>query len=204
MALTEAAKARKGKNFSPDEERQLCRSCLHISQDPIIGNGQHSTAFWERILKHYNNHLPTGCEPRPSRSLETKWGIIKPDVANFFWKTNLFVHAIPTSSWGWRRRDLGGGALRGLLSNLSSPIFWLQQLPILCALQESELQGRKKKNLFVRPIPTSWWGWRLRDLGGGRSLRPPLELVVAGFLIAAATDSCALAVSVHINSLCAH
>jgi hypothetical protein len=33
----------------------------------------------------------------------------------------------------------GGGALQGLLSNLSSPIFWLRQLPILCALQESEL-----------------------------------------------------------------
>jgi hypothetical protein len=61
----------------------LCRSCLHISQDPISGNGQHSTAFWERILKHYNDHLPTGCEPRPSRSLETKWGVIKHDVAKF-------------------------------------------------------------------------------------------------------------------------
>jgi hypothetical protein len=59
----------------------------------------------------------------------------------------------------------------------------------------------KKKNIFVRAIPTSWWGWRLQDLGGGRSLRPPLELVVAGFLIAAATDSCALAVFVCNSSL---
>jgi hypothetical protein len=83
MALTEAAKARKGRNFSPDEERQLCRSCLHVSQDPICGNGQRSTAFWERILKHYNDHRPTGCDPRPSRSLETKWGLIKHDVAKF-------------------------------------------------------------------------------------------------------------------------
>jgi hypothetical protein len=81
--LTEAAKVRKGKNFSPEEERQLCRSCLHISQDPISGNGQHSTAFWERILKHYNDHLPTSFEPRPSRLLETKWGVIKHDVAKF-------------------------------------------------------------------------------------------------------------------------
>jgi hypothetical protein len=46
--------------------------------------------------------------------------------------------------------------------------------------------------------------WRLRDLGGGGSLRPPLELVITGFLIAVATDSCALAVSVRISSLCAH
>jgi hypothetical protein len=103
-----------------------------------------------------------------------------------------------------------------------SLIFLLRQLPILCALQESELQGRKrkesfcardshlvvtlatsgfggalskassrtcrrrffdwgsyqfcarcregkKKNLFVRTIPTSWWGWRRQDLGGALS-----------------------------------
>jgi hypothetical protein len=40
--------------------------------------------------------------------------------------------------------------------------------------------------------------------GGGRSPRPLLELVVAGFLIAAATDSNTLAVSVRISSLYAH
>jgi hypothetical protein len=61
----------------------LCRSSLHVSQDPICGNGQRSTAFWERILKHYNDHRPTGCDPRPSRSLETKWGLIKHDVVKF-------------------------------------------------------------------------------------------------------------------------
>jgi hypothetical protein len=83
MASSEATKARKGRNFSPDEERQLCRSCLHISQDPITGNGQRSSAFWERILKHYNDHRPAGCDARPSRSLETKWGLIKHDVAKF-------------------------------------------------------------------------------------------------------------------------
>jgi hypothetical protein len=83
---------------------------------------------------------------------------------------NLFVRTILTSWWGKRRQDLGGGgALQGLLSNLSSPIFRLQQLPILCVLQESELQGRKKKNLFVRAIPTSWWGWRRQDLEGALS-----------------------------------
>jgi hypothetical protein len=39
MALIESVKVRKGKNFSPDEELQLCRSFLHISQDPITSNG---------------------------------------------------------------------------------------------------------------------------------------------------------------------
>jgi hypothetical protein len=89
MALTESAKARKRKNFSIDKEQQLSKSFLYISHDPIIGNGQRSTAFWERILKHYNNHRPTGCDARPSRSLETKWGLIKHDVAKFYGIYNL-------------------------------------------------------------------------------------------------------------------
>jgi hypothetical protein len=83
MALTEAAKARKGRNFLSNEEWKLCKSCLQILQDPISGNGQRSTTFWERILKHYNNHLPTSCDRQQSISLETKWGLIKHDIAKF-------------------------------------------------------------------------------------------------------------------------
>jgi hypothetical protein len=33
------SRVQKGKNFSSDEERQLYRSFLAISQDPIQGNG---------------------------------------------------------------------------------------------------------------------------------------------------------------------
>jgi hypothetical protein len=80
---TESARGRKGKNFSTDEERQVCRSVLHISQDPIAGNGQRKEAFWECITTHYNQNKPIGGGERPSRSLETKWGIIKHDVAKF-------------------------------------------------------------------------------------------------------------------------
>jgi hypothetical protein len=53
-------------------------------------------------------------------------------------------------------------------------------------------------HLVVRLAMSGFGGGR-----GGRSPRPPLELVVSRFLIVAATDSCALAVSVHISSLCA-
>jgi hypothetical protein len=83
MATTMASKAKKGKNFSSEEERQLCRSFLHVSQDPIAGNGQRAGAFWDRIARHYQEHKPQGREDRPVRSLETKWGAIKHDVAKF-------------------------------------------------------------------------------------------------------------------------
>jgi hypothetical protein len=97
-----------------------------------------------------------------------------------------------------------GGALQGLLLNLSLPIFLLQQLPILCVLQELELQGRKKKESFC--VHDSYLVVRLATsgFGRGRSPRPPLEFVVTRSLITAATDSCALVVSIRISSLCAH
>ena len=83
MATTIASKAKKGKNFSSEEEQQLCRSFLHVSQDPIAGNGQRAGAFWDRIARHYQEHKPQGREDRPAWSLETKWGAIKHDVAKF-------------------------------------------------------------------------------------------------------------------------
>ena len=83
MATTNASKAKKGKNFSSEEERQLCRSFLHVLQDPIAGNGQHAGAFRDRIARHYQEHKPQGREDMPARSLETKWGAIKHGVAKF-------------------------------------------------------------------------------------------------------------------------
>jgi hypothetical protein len=80
-AEVHVSKNTKGKNFVPDEERQLCRSVIAISQDPIAGNQQKSNAFWDRIFVHYNENRPAG--ERPARSLETKWGLIKHDVSKF-------------------------------------------------------------------------------------------------------------------------
>ena len=83
MAMTLGARVRKGKNFSADEEQQLCWSFMHILQDPRTGNGQRAVAFWERVCKLYHENRPLGIAERPSRSLETKWGIVKHDVAKF-------------------------------------------------------------------------------------------------------------------------
>jgi hypothetical protein len=83
MATLEAGKGKKGKNFSVDEERALCRSFLVVSQDHVCGNGQRNTAFWERITTNYNANKPRLCTIRPARSLESKWSHIKHDVAKF-------------------------------------------------------------------------------------------------------------------------
>jgi hypothetical protein len=80
-----AAKPRttKGKNFTDNEERQVCRSFLAISQDPITGVGQKATVFWDRVFVHYNHHKPEGYPDRSAQSLDTKWGHIRHDVAKF-------------------------------------------------------------------------------------------------------------------------
>jgi hypothetical protein len=83
MVTTTSGRTRKGKNFYQDKEHQLCRSFLHVLQDPINGNGQRATAFWNRIWKHYKANRPIGGEERPSCLLETKWGAVKHDCAKF-------------------------------------------------------------------------------------------------------------------------
>ena len=83
MAQCTVRKPRKGKNFNADEERSLCTSFLAVSQDPICGNGQRNSAFWDRITAHFNENKPRSNPVRPARSLETKWGNIKHDVGKF-------------------------------------------------------------------------------------------------------------------------
>ena len=68
----------KGRNFTPEEECQLCRFVPHVSQDPRVGNGQKNATFWDRITTHFNNVAPSG--KHPERSLESKWSVIKHDV----------------------------------------------------------------------------------------------------------------------------
>jgi hypothetical protein len=63
--------------------------------------------------------------------------------------------------------------------------------------------GKEKKESFCAHDSHLVVRLAMSGFGGGRSPRPPLEFVVSTFFIAAATDSCALAVSVRISSLCA-
>ena len=71
----------KGKVYLREEEEQLCRSVLHVSQDRIVGNQQRAGVFWERVSEHYDDNRPAGL--RPQRSLETKWGNVKHDVSKW-------------------------------------------------------------------------------------------------------------------------
>jgi hypothetical protein len=71
----------KGKVYLREEEEQLCRSVMHVSQDRIVGNQQRAGVFWERVSEHYDDNRLAGL--RPQRSLETKWGHVKHDVSKW-------------------------------------------------------------------------------------------------------------------------
>ncbi|DAZ95132.1 TPA: hypothetical protein N0F65_009841 [Lagenidium giganteum] len=76
-------RAPKGKNFSTEEEQQLCTSYLAISKD-ATGTNQSASFFWERVTAHFNASRSDGADQRPYRSLECKWHTIQHDVSKFW------------------------------------------------------------------------------------------------------------------------
>lgn len=62
----------KSKNFSEEEEMQLCRSYLAVVKDAKIGTNQNSNTFWERITVHFQGARPADAEHRQYRSLKCK------------------------------------------------------------------------------------------------------------------------------------
>ena len=104
--VQDAEKGKKGRNFVPDEERQLFCSVLHVSQDPVVGNGQCAVAFWKRIHEHYDEHKSGGF--RPARSLESKWSLIKHDVSKFI---GVYAQILALNSSGKSAEDLLRDAL---------------------------------------------------------------------------------------------
>src|SRR5688572_25278582 len=73
---------KKGKNWAPSEDEQLCKSWLAIAQDPIIGNEQKSNTLWERVHFHFVAALPNGSE-RNQTSLSNRWCQIQKSVNKF-------------------------------------------------------------------------------------------------------------------------
>lgn len=73
-----------GENFTMEILKQLCYLWMHISQDPIIGVGQHKDTYLDRVMVHYSQYRPAGTQSRMVRSIETKWRDLKKIVANVF------------------------------------------------------------------------------------------------------------------------
>jgi len=92
-------KARKGKKIVVNEEWQLCCSFPHVSKDSVIRNQQKFATFWDQVQNHFNESCRAGCAPRFALNLETKWGIIKHDVAKFVGHYTIVLALHESRTW---------------------------------------------------------------------------------------------------------
>jgi hypothetical protein len=51
-------KQRRAPNFSHDEDEQLAKSWVVISEDAIRSNNQKLEEFWARVLEDFNKYTP--------------------------------------------------------------------------------------------------------------------------------------------------
>ncbi|XP_074342582.1 glutathione S-transferase T3-like [Apium graveolens] len=82
----EAAKSNKGKrskNFLTEEDMLLISAWLNISVDPVQGNNQTHTCYWDMIWKYYDENKEGLQSDRTSNSLCNRWCTINEKVAKF-------------------------------------------------------------------------------------------------------------------------
>lgn len=78
------AKGSRGKNWIVDEDIQLCKSWIHISEDPSTGDDQDLKEFWGRILLDYDEHKLSTFEERTSwENLYNRFKIIQKQVSGY-------------------------------------------------------------------------------------------------------------------------
>ncbi|CAD6233592.1 unnamed protein product [Miscanthus lutarioriparius] len=75
-------KSKRGSNYTNLEDIQLCKSWIHISNDPIIGNQQPGKTYWERIANDFHRNRDFESDRTPN-SLEHRFGIILKECMKF-------------------------------------------------------------------------------------------------------------------------
>jgi len=74
--------SKRGSNYTNLEDIQLCKSWIHISNDPIIGNNQPGKTYWERIGNDFHSNRDFESDRTPN-SLEHRFGIILKECMKF-------------------------------------------------------------------------------------------------------------------------
>ena len=68
-------------NYKEDENVQICRSWLEITEDPLNSTNQTADTFWTRVEQHYSSQIPF--PPRSFHSLKSRWQAIQRAVNKF-------------------------------------------------------------------------------------------------------------------------
>lgn len=72
----------RGANFSDNSLKQLCKSWLQVSQDPVFGIDQKGSTFWACITADHNKRVSPS-EIRTVKSLESRWASLNRSMARF-------------------------------------------------------------------------------------------------------------------------
>ncbi|PLW19620.1 hypothetical protein PCASD_18187 [Puccinia coronata f. sp. avenae] len=95
-------------NFGPEEEKQLAKSWLLISTDPIRLNNQSKEQFWLNVVDDFN--MFTGGPSREALGLQSRWKTLQREVLKFCAIHNRIKDKLPSSStpedWLIRARQL--------------------------------------------------------------------------------------------------
>lgn len=72
---------KRGANWLPQDDEQLAKSWIKVSEDAIRSNGQKKDEFWRRVAEDYNEYS-TGVE-RESSSVMHRWSHIQKATLKF-------------------------------------------------------------------------------------------------------------------------
>lgn len=78
------SKQKKGrsKNFLIEEDMLLLSGWLNVSMDPVQGNNQTQSTYWNRIWSYYHEHKNFESDRTPT-SLCNRWSAINTSVSKF-------------------------------------------------------------------------------------------------------------------------
>ncbi|KAK9067576.1 hypothetical protein SSX86_011687 [Deinandra increscens subsp. villosa] len=80
---TQLGKKKKMKNsWIPDEEKFLAMAYLKISENPVVGNGQHVNAFWNRVVAYFLENTSFTAN-RTKDQITSKWTDMNKKVGKF-------------------------------------------------------------------------------------------------------------------------
>jgi len=74
--------SKRGSNYSQEEDIQLCKSWISISNNAIVGTDQSGKTYWERITAHFHNFRDFHYD-RTTNSLEHRCGVIIKECMRF-------------------------------------------------------------------------------------------------------------------------
>ncbi|KNE95716.1 hypothetical protein PSTG_10934 [Puccinia striiformis f. sp. tritici PST-78] len=75
------SKASRKHNYRDDEDVQICKSWLEVSQDPLNSTNQASDTFWTRVEEHYTSVKIDSS--RSWSSIKSRWQILQHAVNKF-------------------------------------------------------------------------------------------------------------------------